>query len=334
MSETVSIDDMIVTSSHETAADMEAALTPPAADDTAVGPDAAPASEVAEKPAQAADKLGKPRNDPRARVEEATSQAAAAKRERDEARREATELRTRLDAMERRVAQPVAAAQEPPKAETPQAEWKRYRAMPDAPKMSQFEGDDAFEDWNAAMSLFVTDKRHDERQQQVQQHRAQQSEVAHFQGFQVKIQEATAADPSFLEKLDRRLTETPRMSALPPNVRPTFVNYLVEQIYRSEVPKELLVHFTAHPEDAQRLSTLHPTQVVREIGKLEARLTPPAASSKTGTAVALPKSQAKPPITPVTGSSQSASDDEDSESEPVEAYIRRVNAKERRSRAS
>ncbi len=334
----VTVDDMIVTSNDATQAELEAEFAPSEQAETPPGAasEAESADPAAEKPA--APKKS-PRNDPTARMLDATAKEAAAKRERDEARREAAELKARLDALERRPQpqpQQEQPQQAPPTKEGRAAEWQRYKAMPDAPKLAQFEGPEAFEDWQVAMNVFVADKRYEERRQfdvlQAQRQRLHQVETEHFRTFQGKLQQATTEDPEFLSKIDKRLTETPRLSALPPHMRPTFGNFLVEQIYRSEAPKELLVHFTAHPDDVQRLASLPPDRVVREIARLEERLAPPAASSKTGTAAGPPRSQAKPPITPVTGSSQSASDDGGSDDEPVEAYIRRENAKEQRQR--
>lgn len=290
-----------------------------------------PATEKPEQPAEpkaeTVEPAKKPREDPRARVEQATAQAAQAKRERDEIRAERDRLKAELEAARRPA--PQQQPQQQPRQEPPQAdaEWKRYRAMPEAPKIGDFSD---FEDYQAAMGLFIADKRFEERsrQQAMYEHqtRIAQAEDQHAQSFRQKL---TDFD---LSAIDPRLTQTERSSALPPNVRPTFGNFLVEQIYRSEAPKELLTHFTAHPEDVQRLATLHPTLVIREIGKLEARLAQPAAPMKTGTAAAPPISRAKPPITPVTGSSQSApaEGDEDADSESVEKHISRWNALERK----
>lgn len=322
----------------------------------------APAPEV-EKPADppvdaakppVADK--KPRHDPRARVEEATGQAAQAKRERDEARAEASSLKARLDALEQAArapkTEPVAAA----KPEAKDAEWKRFRTHPDAPKFGDFKGDEAFEDWNAAFAMFVADQRYDERREsehrQAQQQRAIETEHVAKTHFAERIGADQPGFDEFVSSLDPRISGavpvsdpryagSVRMSAisteiaagrLPQGYKPTFGNFLSEQIFRSPAPKELALHFTAHPEDVQRLSTLHPMQVIREMGKLEATLTQAAASLTTGTAPAPPMSKARPPIQPVKGSSQSPAFEDESDEMPVEEFIRRGNARDSKRR--
>lgn len=311
---TAESDGFTISSNFETSEAMTAALAKPVAGETLTGPDATPASDVAETSAPALDvkkPSGKPRNDPQARVEEATGQAATAKRERDEARAEAAAFKARIDALEARANAPKPEAEAKPEAKEP--DWKRYRNHPDAPKFASFQGDEAFEDWQAAMSMFVADRRYDERRQaerqQEQQQRVEQSESQRAARFSELIGATPEERQAFIATVDPRLAHMPRQSALPPGQKAEFGNFLVEQIYRSESPKELMVHFTAHPEDVQRLSTLHPMLVIREMGKLEGQLTQSAASRTTGTAPAPPQSKASPPITPVKGSSQSASDE-------------------------
>lgn len=278
----------------------------------------------------------KPRHDPRARVEEATGQAAQAKRERDEARAERDTFKARIDALEARANAPRPPEPVAEKKETVQAEHARYRAMPGFPKLTEFQGDDAFEDWLVAKDLFIADRRYDERRhsenQQIAAQRNEQSEAERRTTFQSKIGATPEERQAFIETIDPRLASIPRLSALPADEKASFGNFLVEQIYRSEAPKELLTHFTAHPDDVQRLSTLHPMQVIREMGKLEAQLTQAAASTTTGTAPAPPMSKARPPITPVKGPSQSPALDDDSDEMPVEEFFRRGNAREARKR--
>lgn len=99
------------------------------------------------------------------------------------------------------------------------------------------------------------------------------------------------------------------LTALPPdlqNLRPSDVQAILEPnapvtartaiadcISDAAHPKRLLDHFTAHPDDFQRLSTLHPIQVIREMGRLEATLD---AATTTRTAPAPPQSKARPPV--------------------------------------
>lgn len=328
---TVESNGFTITSNTETSEAMTAALTPPETAVEAAGPDDATSSEEAKAPAQAAEKpAGKPRNDPQARVEAATAKEAQAKREREETLRENASLKARLEALERRQPDvPRGTSAVEPAAEKPkeQPDHLRYKALPGYPKLGDFTGEDAFEDWMVAKDLFIADQRFEERtarqQQETSQREQQASEAAHATAFAERLGKTAEERQVFIDSIDPRLANTPRITALRPGETATFGNYLVEQIYRSESPKELMLHFTAHPDDVQRLATLPPLQVMREIGKLEATLAPPAASPKTGTAEPPPRSKASPPIQPVKGSSQHASDEppgDDASEEAHDAY--------------
>lgn len=95
----------------------------------------------------------------------------------------------------------------------------------------------------------------------------------------------------------------------------------------SPVGPDLLLYLSEHQDDAQRLSTLHPIQVIREMGKLEARLET-AVSGPVPTTP--PVSQAKPPIKPLGSSPPNADADAYSDDETVEAHFARENARERK----
>lgn len=314
-----SSDGLTVQSSDGTSEELQAELQPVAGnekpDDASV--DASDTAEV-QQPAAA---KAKARNNPIARMEEATGQAAAAKREADTIRRENADLRARLDALER-------PKTEAPKPEAKQAEWKRYRALPDAPKLADFDGDEALEDWNAATALFIADKRYEERRAIETQSQAKTAyearEMEHYRGFEAKL---NAAGKDFIESIDPVLTETHRLSMLAPGERPTFGNWLVEQIYRAEPVKELLVYFNDDlangKKEAQRLAALPPDLALREFARLEARLTPAAAPLVSGPAPTVKSSTAKPPIRPERGSAQVGSDEppgEDATEAEHEAY--------------
>lgn len=315
-----SSDGLTVLSSDGTSEELQAELAPAAvADETTETSNEEAAPPV--KPGEVAKPAAKPRNNPIARMEEATAKEAAAKRDAEAARRETAELRQRLDALER--PKPEAA-----KPETKQAEWKRYRAMPDAPKLGDFDGEEALEDWQAAMSLFVADKRYEERRaietQEASKTAYEAREMEHYRGFEAKL---NAAGKDFIEGISPVLTETHRLSMLAPNERPTFANWLVEQIYRAEPVKELLEYFNDDiangKKEAQRLAALPPDLALREFARLEARLTPAAAPQASGPAQTVKSSVAKPPIRPERGSAQVGSDEppgEDASDAEHEAY--------------
>lgn len=101
-----------------------------------------------------------------------------------------------------------------------------------------------------------------------------------------------------------------------------------EFIRDSDYGPELTVYLCEHPADAQRLSTLHPVLLAREIGRLEARVS----AAPSGPAATPTISKAAPPIKPVgSGAPLAATSlDEGSDDEPFEAHFKRENARERR----
>lgn len=338
-----SSDGLTVQSSDGTSEELQAELQPVAA--AADAPEHDQESEDAEAAPAVVKPAAKPRNNPIARMEEATAKEAAAKRDAEAARRETAELRQRLDALER--PKPEVA-----KPETKQAEYKRYRAMPDAPKLGEFDGDEALEDWNAAFALFVADKRWEEHRDRERRESIQESEQSRESEYErtvtAKIQAAIKAEPGFLDRIDPILTQTDKLSAIKqdtdgsfyvyrpnsrgewhksPVPRPTFGNWLVEQIYRSGPVKELLEYFNDDiidgKKEAQRLAALPPDSALREFGQIIARLTPAAAPLVSGPAPTVKSSVAKPPIRPERGSAQVGSDEppgEDASDAEHEAY--------------
>lgn len=330
-----SSDGLTVQSSDGTSEELQAELQPVAAAADAPVHETGHENEDTEAAPAVVAKAGKPRNSPIARMEEATAKEAAAKRDAEAARRETAELRQRLDALER--PKPEAA-----KPETKQAEWKRYRAMPDAPKLGEFDGDEALEDWNAAMALFIADKRYEERRtietQETRDEQAKQSLNQKLVSVREKLDAAEASEPGFLAEV-ASLMNTPPISAfygrdgkLIPNLRdsqgrpvtPSIENWVIEQIMHSPIPDKMLRHF-AKDGEIQRLKALHPDPEdgLREFLRIEARLTPAAAPQASGPAQTVKSSVAKPPIRPERGSAQVGSDEppgEDASDAEHEAY--------------
>ncbi len=227
-------------------------------------------------------KPAKPRNNPEARIQ----QAIARQRE---AERRAAEFEERLRALE-------SGRSEPEPASSP--EWQRYTQMPGAPREEEFE---RYADFTAAMGVWVADQRIAERvaaiaaEQAGAQRRTAQTAVQ--AKFAETVTQATQADPSFLDRVDESVLALPTFAALRPGERPQAVHYVGEELLRADHPVALLEHFTAHPEDLQRLATLPaPGLVTREMAKLDARLG--AAARGPAPEISQP-SAAKPPIRPV-----------------------------------
>jgi hypothetical protein len=103
---------------------------------------------------------------------------------------------------------------------------------------------------------------------------------------------------------------------------------LMPYLTAQEQGPQVLLYLSDHQDLAQRIATLHPIDQIGEIGKILARLD--AAPVSTGPAPTPAASQAKPPITPVTASPHVPDGDEYSEDEPVEKFIARENAREKK----
>lgn len=306
-------DGLTVTSSDGTEDELRAELQPVAADAPLQ-----PAGVTAEDKAAPAEPVKpQPRSNPEDRVRQATGETARYRRELDAANAELARLR----------AAPAPQAERP--AEKAKSDWARFKAMPGAPKMSEFEGDEAFEDYMDARTAFINEKIYEERstteRQTAQQSQHEAAEWEHYRGFQKKLDEAGGKD--FLDSIDARLLEMPRLSMLPGDQKPMFGNWLIEQIYRSEPVKELLVHFSDEA-NVQRLMTLQRERgtdaATRDFMRLEARLTPAAAPDlSTPAPEPKPVSKAKPPIRVERGSAQVGSDQppgEDASDAEHEAY--------------
>ena len=285
--------DITIDSNHETVDQIQSAFAddPPAADSEASAPIAvAPVEKPTEKRRNRSDSASEA-------VSSAVGKQRAAER--------------RADAAEARIAE----LSRPPEPEpTPPAhgsEWARFKAMPGVPTVDQF---DAYEDYSMAMATFVSDVRDEERQTQ-RQERDQQSRVQQYQ---------TQMDTAWTDRLTAARDKNPNLDAeLNPDTPMSLpMQHLVKD---SPLGIELLQWLSAHPDESQRLSTLHPADTYREMGKLEGRLE--AASSPRGPARVV--SNARAPIKPL-GTSPPVSDPfEISDDLSMDEHFRRMNAADR-----
>jgi hypothetical protein len=142
-----------------------------------------------------------------------------------------------------------------------------------------------------------------------------------------------AKNPGFHDRLDPEIIALRPASVLPPAERQA-EHYVFEEIVSSERAPELLLYVSENPDEFQRLATLHPRVMLREIARLEVSLSgPPAAATAGNSAPKAPEvSQAKPPVRPVTGSPYTADDDDEAAllAMPVSKYVEVMNRKERR----
>jgi len=322
MSESVTHGDLTVTSSHESADEMRTALAIP--DDLrATAEPATPPAEIApsqepEPPESAAvpeparnpdgtfkaagSKPKKPRDDPQARI----NQAIARQRE---AERKAAQLEQEIASLR----QPRLPETTPQPAPAP-APVKEDEGEPQPDKYDGLQYDPRYirdlTQWHAKQAW----------QQQVQQQREayeaqqqQQAEYAQAQAHQERLTAARAKYPDFDQRLNPEIPVNGPTRAI---------------IQSSAVGPELMLYLSDHPDEAQRIATLHPVLAIREMGKLEARFE--AAGS--GPVSTPPMSTAKPVVKPVTGSPLTVERDEYRDDEPFEAHFKRENARDRAAR--
>lgn len=330
--ETATHDGLTVSSNSETSEQMLSAFDPPAEPSTETGSDApAEASvdaavETTDEPkADTAQKVDKRTREGKkqsiqAEIDGLTRTRHHTQREVDTAQAELAKLRAELSQV-----------QQPTPSTTPQKlTLQQVISQPD-PRRQMANEDEFFIAYpDARMSDYIryatnhgiaADRM---AQQQVAQQRHSETEWT----TRVKtFNERLAAD--HMDKAERDSLAAHVQGLTPASKRGkdeplTGAHAIADSVLESDHPGPILRYLHSRPDEFQRLSTLHPVQAMREMGKLEARLE----AAPSGPAP-VPTSQAKPPIKPV-GSSAPATDDEGSEGESVEAHIRRENAKERR----
>jgi len=299
--------DITIDSNHETTEQIAIAFqddAPPSEGTDAVSPQSADAAPVAEEPITQA----KPKR--RSNPTEAVKSAIAKQRE---AERRADAAESKIQALSAERAPTPTETQTAPEPETPS--WSRFKEMPGVPRPDQFT---AYEDYSMALAEFVSDAKHTENTA-AQQHAYEQQQIAQEQQVQLDrwsktLDEARQQNPQFDETLN---LDTP-MS-------------LPMQHLAMESPQgiAILQWLSEHPDDAQRLSTLHPAETYREMGKLEARLE--AASPTVSSGPARVVSSAKAPIKPL-GTSPPVEDPfEITDDLSMDEHFRRMNAADRQS---
>ena len=248
-----------------------------------------------DKPAAEDEKpLGKPRDDPRARMLEATRKEAEAKREAQRERAERERLAARLAELER--------GQKP--AEAP-------KAAPSDDAEPQ-EGD--FEDYRDYVKAVA---RHEYRQA-AKEAAKQAHEKAYREGiteavnsFTKRMDEAEAKDPEYNAKVAHIAVEfCPSFKAKAQGIPLAPIHVITDEIINSEHAPALTLHLAEHPEEFQRLQALRsPLEVQLAMAKLEARMEYESKRSDAAPQATAPKavpSQAKPPLRPVNGSPHTA----------------------------
>lgn len=253
-------------------ADQPADSAPAEAVDPAASTDASPmaASETAKPEKKAKGKAVSERNvDLRAEIEENARLLDIRRRQREEIARDSAESAPKP----KTAAQPTDSA--PAATEPTEADFKRYLAMPGAPKAEQFDGD--LDAYTAAMGVFIAKQITKEQFDQMftERQRASEAESAQLHELNEAISSAEerakadeARDPQWREKLDPALAAIAPMRLLSPGQKPHPMHFIKDQVmFESEHPCSLLVFMST--EEGRKwafgLARLRPERIVREI---------------------------------------------------------------------
>lgn len=262
--------------------------------------------------------LGKPRDDPRARMLEATRKEAEAKRERDFYRAEYERLRAESE-VRRGQPEPRQEAQQPAK-ERPPFKWEDF---------------DTPEDYTAAYFEWAT-QRQQERALRDTEINAYASKIdTAISTYNEKLWQALGVDSE--EAADQAMAQA--LSEDVRGLRPSFVlregeritaeTVIADEIVGSADPYGVMLYLSKHPDVFQRLATLPSyQQVQREMAKVEARVED--ASHGTPSPQRATSSKAHPPVRPVTGAPVSADLSEVSDELPFEEWVKRRKAQDSR----
>jgi len=320
--DSASHDGFTVSSTHDSAEQIALALqtpapaasaeaqTPPAELPADATPEPAPAATGPERNPDGTFKAASPKGKPGSAPEKKPYQSAAEARigkavaAQKDAERRAAQLEQELTRY-RTPPAPAAPPQAPAKpTEDSEPDPNRYEGLQYDPRYIR--------DLTAHHARLAWQAIAQQQQQKADQARDQQLEQERMRGHQERLTAARTKYPDF----DQRL-----------NLDTWISTPMAHAITESPVGPELLLYLSDHPQDAQRIATLHPIQAMREMGKLEARYD--AATPGTGSAPAPAMSQAKPVIKPVTGGPATSERDEYRDDEPFEAHVRRENARDR-----
>jgi len=298
--------DITVDSNHETVDQIQLAFTESDATDASDEKTSAPAPQEEIQDTAAPDlasddtseQKSKSKSNRRNNPTEAVKSAVSKQREAER----------RAEAAEARIQEMITPSPAPPP-EKP-ADWERFKSLPGVPTVDGFT---SYEDYSMAMASFIADTRYQERESErasvYQASRQHQAESAQLSRWNDRLTEARSSNPGFDSSLN---LETP-MS-------------LPMQHLAMESPQgiEILQWLSDNPQESQRISTLHPAETYREMGKIEARLeaAPPRASARV-------VSNAKPPVRPLGTSPHVADEFAITDDLSFDEHFRRANAEDR-----
>lgn len=270
--------------------------------------------EAKKEPAKSATEPGDDRRSPRARIAKAIAAQREAERKAGELQAEIERLRSAGQVARRddSVVRQAASADDP------------------EPKIEDFAKQaDPYTAWIRATAQWEGRQEFKKREQAAQQSNRLQAHASHAQQQTASIREKWEAykkvEPNFEQKVNQDIATALRWHGIPTpdgkggyteDVGTALGNLVADSAYTPQ----LVVYFSEHPNDFQRLSTLHPLLAAVEFGKLEERL---AVASRGPIAKPVVPSSAKPPIKPPVSSPVISPDDVDDADDLSEAAVNR-----------
>ena len=223
------------------------------------------ATEAASEPAKPA-KETKGLDAREQQIRERQARLKADLAETDRLERELADRQARL-----RAPKPDATPESSPAAE--KRVFEQYAADPKAPKLESYEDYNA---WAIDMMDYVTDRKLEARETEAQQRSAEYAKHRELETAVKTTSERVKAfaeqTPDFQTRVRPELLNLVPISALNEGDPIGPHNFIAEQMWRSEYPGELALHFSEHPEDFQALMALpDPAAITRRIGRIEAR---------------------------------------------------------------
>lgn len=258
--------------------------------------------------------LGKPHDDPRARMLDATRKEAEAKRQLAAARQDQERLASEvaeLRAQVEKVTKPAEAAE-------------KTDSKPEEKDYAEYA------DFVEARSRWAAKDEYS----QLEQKRAVEQRARHYanqvrqtvESFRENLTKADVSERIAPEVLDLKPTFT-----LEANQRPGPENVLADEILVSPKGPDIMLYLSEHPDDLQGILRLGSArEIQRVVAILETRIG--AAMPQPVVAQKLGASQAKAPIKPMAGSVATTDDDLDDDAS-FDEHFKRMNSKDKSKRA-
>lgn len=307
---TVQHDGVEVSSNTDSVEQLRTSLgveAPPEPAVKAAEPDAAETDD-AEKVPQARDDKGRFGPKVQKRIDTLTWEKNEAIRRAEAAERRAQEAEARVKPREPERLERAEPVNQP---ETTAKGWQRYKQLPGAPKLDDF---DSIEDFHFAAAEFVSAQRDEERSQQAVKDAESRRLSEGYSTFETR---GLAFAPDFVEVMTK--AERDGLS-----FGPVLGPLVLTEEFGPQVGYELVTH----PDMLRRLSQLDGEAARREfyrlIGKIEARHES-ASSSSRGSDSAAPISKAKAPLKPLEPAPvvDDAPPGEDADDEAYRLYMNR-----------